>query len=127
MRELCVFVPLREMQAGDEWQAWFGPNRDIAVTTLVMSEPLRLLHHRLLEAASALGAKRVNPSFNAEGYRPHATRTVDGEAVTRAEPVILGSLVVLDCSAGTRRALSQSHFAPAQTPQAGGTENVVAE
>jgi 2'-5' RNA ligase len=119
-------TPVLETSA--EALAWFGPNRDIAVTTLLTSAPLGHLHHRLLEAATAVGAKWVNPFFNAEGYRPHATRTIEGEAVTRGEPVILDSLVVLDCSTDTRRALSLSPFTDFQKPQAdGGTENVVAE
>jgi hypothetical protein len=82
----------------------------------------------LLEAASAVGATWVNPLFNAEGYRPHATRTIEGEVVTRGEPVILDSLVVLDCSTARRRALSLSLLAALQKSQAdGGTVNVVAE
>jgi 2'-5' RNA ligase len=99
------------LETSGEALDWFGANRDIAVTTLVLSAPLGHLHRRLLEAASALRAKSINTLFDAEGYRPHATRTIDGSAVAPAERVILSSLVVVDCSTDIRQALSRSRFA----------------
>jgi 2'-5' RNA ligase len=106
--EVASTTPLLETRG--ESLEWFGPSQDIEVTTLAINAPLGNLHNRLLEAAIGLGAESVDPAFNAAGFRPHATRTIDGHEVTQGESVQLATIVVLDCTTQTRLALARAAF-----------------
>ena len=79
----------------------FGAERDIIVTTLHITAPIRRLHARLSDAARAVGGVVVDPDYNGDGYQPHVTRTATGD-VAPATRVELTSLVTLDCTTPTR-------------------------
>ena len=86
----------------------FGPNLDVAVTTLDSTVALRQLHARLLRAAHALGAESTEPAFNSGGYRPHITHNPAGRVPLESDLVMLAALVTVDCTANIRRIISSA-------------------
>ena len=88
----------------------FGKKRDIVVTTLEESPSIRNLHERLATVALELGATPIEPSHNFDGFRSHVTRTFAGETILPTDTVQLTDLVLLDCTAPTRRVLTTTQL-----------------
>jgi hypothetical protein len=84
-------------------RAGFGQDGAVRVTTVVLSEELRLLHARLLEDVCNAGGSPAQPGYVGEGYRPHISDTFDGRLINPGEHVVLASLTILDCTEPIRQ------------------------
>jgi len=51
----------------------FGPNKDIPVTILELSEPLKELHYLLLQFLEDEGGALKNPHFHGDSFAPHVS------------------------------------------------------
>lgn len=76
--------PVKTVAGDDEY---FGPSRQIRVTTLEMTPELRSMHDSIVSLLESVGAVFDEPRYIKEGYRAHATvqlnaRLRKGDAVT---------------------------------------------
>ncbi|HET8670781.1 MAG TPA: 2'-5' RNA ligase family protein, partial [Candidatus Saccharimonadales bacterium] len=73
---------------------YFGPQKQVHVTTLTMTPELQTLHNRMIALLKSLGATFDEPQYQEEGYRAHATvqankRLHSGDTVTIDEFTIV--------------------------------------
>ncbi len=50
---------------------WYGPEKDIPVTTLEISPELKKLHNSLMDFLDSEGALLKNPHFHGDNFSPH--------------------------------------------------------
>jgi 2'-5' RNA ligase len=74
----------------------FGPRGDIEVVTLEHSPLFTQLHGLLLNGFAHLGVA-VNPEYNGDGFRPHATTQLHAH-LKIGESRIIDRLAVVDCT-----------------------------
>lgn len=76
---------------------YFGPQKQVHVTTLTMTPEVRTLHNHIIALLKNLGATFDEPQYQEEGYRAHATIQVDkrlheGDAVNIDEFTVVDML-----------------------------------
>lgn len=84
--------PFEIMSDGEDL---FGPNQNIAVSLIQLSENIRKLHTDLIVISEKLGAEYDTPQFMGEGFRPHATRQTDSH-LTNKQKLKLNNLTLVD-------------------------------
>lgn len=75
--------------------AYFGPQKHVHVTTLVITPALKELHYHIIALLKRLGATFDDPQYQEAGYRAHVTVQVD-KRLTKNDPVIIDELTVVD-------------------------------
>lgn len=78
---------LKPVSAVGDHDEFFGPDQQIQVTILKMSQELIDLHHKVIELLQTAGAVFNDPQYIQDGYRAHATvqqhaRLNEGDVVT---------------------------------------------
>jgi 2'-5' RNA ligase len=73
---------------------YFGPQKQVHVTTLVMAPELRALHNRIMALLKRDGAVFDAPQYQEEGYRAHAT--VQARRLHKGDSVVIDELTVVD-------------------------------
>lgn len=86
--------------------AYYGPNKDKAVTELELTADLVVFHNCIMNLLAAEGAVLKNPQFHNEGYSPHIStygeRKVQvGDVVTIKQLTIASKVADID-TANTR-------------------------
>lgn len=79
--------------AGDD--DYFGPQKQVHVTTLTMAPELQTLHNHLIALLKHLGATFDEPQYQEEGYRAHATVQVD-KRLHEGDTVTIDEFTVVD-------------------------------
>jgi len=74
---------------------YFGPQKQVHVTTLAMTPELRALHNRIIALLKDAGATFDAPHYQEEGYRAHATVQAN-KRLHKGELVIINELTVVD-------------------------------
>ena len=69
--QCCTDVNAFTVTAGED--EFFGPNKEVHVTTIVKDDRLQLLHLNLVAVLSKAGAIFDEPDYMLENYRAHAT------------------------------------------------------
>lgn len=74
---------------------YFGPQKQVRVTTLVMTLELQTLHNKIIALLKSVGATFDAPQYQEEGYRAHATVQADNR-LHKGDPVTIDELTVVD-------------------------------
>jgi len=111
IKQLCANFDVFTVKAGDD--EFFGPNKEVHVTTIRMDNELHRLHDSLVDVLSEASAIFDEPEYMLENYRAHATiqeshRLNDGDTVT------IGSITIIDKlpsgNPGKRKLLKTLYF-----------------
>lgn len=73
----------------------FGPQKQVHVTTLVMTPALKQLHTHIIALLKDLGATFDEPQYQEAGYRAHATVQIDNR-LHEHDVVTIDELTVVD-------------------------------
>ena len=71
IKQLCNNFKAFALTAGED--EFFGLNREVHVTTMIMNDELQELHDSLVSVLSDAGAIFDEPQYMLENYRAHAT------------------------------------------------------
>lgn len=74
---------------------YFGSQKQVHVTTLVMSQELQTLHNHIIALLKDLGATFDEPQYQEAGYRAHATVQAE-KRLHKGEVVTIDELTVVD-------------------------------
>ncbi len=101
-----LFDELRELASKENPVAttasdddYFGPQKQVRVTTLTMAPELQALHNRIIALLKTLGATFDEPHYQEAGYRAHATVQVD-KRLHKGDAVTIDELTVVDMFPG---------------------------
>ncbi len=95
IKRLCDNLKAFTLTAGQD--EFFGPNREVHVTTMVMNDEIRRLHNRLVGILADAGAIFDEPEYMFENYHAHATvqratRLYSNDSVTVEDVTIIDKL-----------------------------------
>jgi hypothetical protein len=95
IRQLCSNFKTFTLIAGED--EFFGANREVHVTTMIMNDNLQELHDSLVSILSDAGATFDEPQYMLENYRAHATvqetiRLHEGDSITISNITIIDKL-----------------------------------
>lgn len=74
---------------------YFGPQKQVHVTTLTMTSELQTLHTHIIALLKSLGATFDEPQYQEEGYRAHATVQAD-KRLHKGDTVTIDELTIVD-------------------------------
>lgn len=74
---------------------YFGPQKQVHVTTLTMTPELQALHNHIIALLKNLGATFDEPQYQEEGYRAHATVQADAR-LHKGDTVTIDEFTVAD-------------------------------
>lgn len=74
---------------------YFGPEKQVHVTTLTMTPELQSLHSRIIALLKSLGAIFDEPQYQETGYRAHTTVQAE-KRLHKGETVVVDELTVVD-------------------------------
>jgi 2'-5' RNA ligase len=83
---------------GDHFE-YFGPEKEVKVTILDMSEELVSLHNNVVRLLKDAGAVFNDPQYTEEGFRAHAT-VQSHASVKKGESLIFNALAIIDMFPG---------------------------
>src|SRR5690606_35864259 len=95
IKRLCDNLKAFTLTAGQD--EYFGPNREVHVTTMVMNDEIRRLHNRLVGILADAGAIFDEPEYMFKNYHAHATvqratRLYSNDSVTVEDVTIIDKL-----------------------------------
>lgn len=74
---------------------YFGPQKQVHVTTLTMTSELQTLHNHIIALLKNIGATFDEPQYQEEGYRAHATVQAD-KSLHKGDAVTIDEFTVVD-------------------------------
>jgi len=74
---------------------WFGPNKDVGVMKIIMSQNLMNLYNTIHNGLLSLGAVFNEPQYEGEGYLAHATDQKSA-VLKPQEHVVIDSIALVD-------------------------------
>ncbi len=93
IKQLCNNFKAFVLTAGED--EFFGPNREVHVTTMIMNDELQELHDSLVSTLSDAGAIFDEPQYMLENYRAHAT-VQETIRLHEGDSIIVDSITVID-------------------------------
>jgi len=87
---------------------YFGPQKQVHVTTLTMTPALQALHNRITALLKSVGATFDEPQYQEDGYRAHATVQIS-KRLHKGDTITIDEFTVVDMfpddDIGRRRAM----------------------
>jgi len=93
LTEFCLGRSMITTKAGPA--AYFGPNNEVGVTTVVMNDELQSLHAGLTAILENAGAIFDEPEYMGDNYRAHATHQ-QHERLHEGDAVTIDNLTIID-------------------------------
>lgn len=93
IQDICANTKTISLTALDD--AYFGPNKDIAVSPFATSEPLLFLHTQLSEALKRHGAEFEEEQYMFDAYRAHAS-VQKSARLRQGDEVTIDSITIID-------------------------------
>lgn len=93
IKQLCNNFKAFVLVAGED--EFFGPNREVHVTTMVMNDKLQELHDSLVSVLLDAGAIFDEPQYMLENYRAHAT-VQETVRLHEGDSIIVDRITVID-------------------------------
>ena len=93
IKQLCNDLKPFSLTAGED--EFFGPNREVHVTTMIMNDELKELHANLVSILSDAGAIFDESQYMLENYRAHAT-VQETVRLNEGDSIIFDSITVID-------------------------------
>lgn len=78
---------------------YFGPQKQVQVTTLTMTSELQTLHNHIIALLKSLGATFDEPQYQEAGYRADATVQSD-KRLYKGDTVVIDELTMVDMFPG---------------------------
>lgn len=85
----------RAIQVSSDQKDWFGPNKDIGVMKINMTDDLMDLYNTVHGTLQSLGAVFNEPQYEGSGYGAHATDQKSG-SLRPQENVLIDSIAIVD-------------------------------
>lgn len=111
IKQFCDNLKAFTLAAGQD--DFFGPNREVQVTTMVMNDEIRRLHNGLVGILTGAGAVFDEPEYMFENYQAHATvqraiRLHNNDSVAVEDITIIDKLP--NGNSGKRKLLKRLYF-----------------
>jgi 2'-5' RNA ligase len=95
IKQLCNNLKAFNLTAGED--EFFGPNKEVHVTTMIMNDELQGLHTSLVSILSDADAIFDEPQYMLENYRAHATvqetiRLHEGDSIALDDITVIDKL-----------------------------------
>ena len=92
MKHCSTYPPITLLAGDDEF---FGPNNEVRVTPLRMTDKLRILHNDISAIVKAAGANFDEPQYMGSNYRAHATVQNDSR-IFKDNAVLIDEITIID-------------------------------
>ncbi|AKM80938.1 TPA: hypothetical protein DDX46_04540 [Candidatus Saccharibacteria bacterium] len=93
IKQLCSNLKTFSLTAGED--EFFGPNREVHVTTMIMNDELQELHTSLVSILSDAHAIFDEPQYILENYRAHAT-VQEAVRLNKGDSVVFDDITIID-------------------------------
>jgi 2'-5' RNA ligase len=93
IKQLCNNLKTFSLTAGED--EFFGPNKEVHVTTMIMNDELEELHTSLVSILSDADAIFDEPQYMLENYRAHAT-IQQAKRLNIGDTVMVSEITIID-------------------------------
>ncbi len=111
IEQFCSDFDVFTITAGED--EFFGPSKEVHVTTMIMNDEIRRLHNGLVDILSDAGAIFDEPEYMLENYHAHAT-VQEAIRLHSSDSVAVENITIIDKlpngNSGKRKLLKTLHF-----------------